>query len=107
MRGGIRPGPASLPLRPRLHVRVGCEFAFEASAPTPLIVQILPHRADPHTVVWERRRFEPAVRTREYLDGFGNRCLRLTVPEGGHSTYWERPDLFNRAVLDFVGRHSK
>jgi pimeloyl-ACP methyl ester carboxylesterase len=31
----------------------------------------------------------------------------VTVPEGGHSTYWERPDLFNRAVLDFVGRHSK
>jgi pimeloyl-ACP methyl ester carboxylesterase len=30
-----------------------------------------------------------------------------TVPEGGHSTYWERPDIFNRAVLDFVGRHSK
>jgi pimeloyl-ACP methyl ester carboxylesterase len=31
----------------------------------------------------------------------------VTVPEGGHSTYWERPDLFNRAVLDFVGRHLK
>jgi pimeloyl-ACP methyl ester carboxylesterase len=31
----------------------------------------------------------------------------VTVPEGGHSTYWERPDIFNRAVLDFVGRHSK
>jgi pimeloyl-ACP methyl ester carboxylesterase len=31
----------------------------------------------------------------------------VTVPEGGHSTYWERPDIFNRAVLDFIGRHSK
>jgi pimeloyl-ACP methyl ester carboxylesterase len=31
----------------------------------------------------------------------------VTVPEAGHSTYWERPDVFNRAVLDFVGRHSK
>ena len=31
----------------------------------------------------------------------------VTVPEAGHSTYWERPDIFNRAVLDFIGRHSK
>jgi pimeloyl-ACP methyl ester carboxylesterase len=31
----------------------------------------------------------------------------VTVPESGHSSYWERPDIFNRAVLDFIGRHSK
>jgi pimeloyl-ACP methyl ester carboxylesterase len=29
----------------------------------------------------------------------------LVAPECGHSIYWERPDLFNRAVLDFIGRH--
>jgi pimeloyl-ACP methyl ester carboxylesterase len=28
------------------------------------------------------------------------------VPECGHAIYWERPDIFNRAVLDFIGRHS-
>jgi pimeloyl-ACP methyl ester carboxylesterase len=27
--------------------------------------------------------------------------------EAGHSVYWEQPDVFNRAVLDFVGRHGK
>ena len=27
------------------------------------------------------------------------------LPECGHSAYWERPDLFNAAVLDFIGRH--
>lgn len=30
--------------------------------------------------------------------------LRI-VPECGHSGYWERPELFNSHVLDFVGRH--
>jgi pimeloyl-ACP methyl ester carboxylesterase len=30
----------------------------------------------------------------------------LIVPEAGHSVYWEQPEMFNRAVLDFVGRHS-
>ena len=29
----------------------------------------------------------------------------LVVPEAGHSTYWERPEVFNRAVLDFIRKH--
>jgi pimeloyl-ACP methyl ester carboxylesterase len=29
----------------------------------------------------------------------------VIVPEAGHSAYWERPDLFNRAVLSFIRRH--
>lgn len=27
------------------------------------------------------------------------------IPECGHSAYWERPDLFNTQVLDFIARH--
>jgi pimeloyl-ACP methyl ester carboxylesterase len=27
----------------------------------------------------------------------------VVAPESGHSVYWEQPDLFNRAVLDFLG----
>jgi pimeloyl-ACP methyl ester carboxylesterase len=29
----------------------------------------------------------------------------VIVPDTGHAIYWERPDVFNRAVLDFIGRH--
>lgn len=29
----------------------------------------------------------------------------VVVPEAGHSTYWERPDVFNRVVLEFIRRH--
>jgi pimeloyl-ACP methyl ester carboxylesterase len=29
----------------------------------------------------------------------------LVVPEAGHSTYWEQPEVFNRAVLSFIGKH--
>ena len=29
----------------------------------------------------------------------------IVVPEAGHSTYWEQPDAFNQAVMNFVGRH--
>jgi pimeloyl-ACP methyl ester carboxylesterase len=29
----------------------------------------------------------------------------IVVPEAGHSTYWEQPEVFNRAVLNFVRKH--
>jgi len=29
------------------------------------------------------------------------------IPESGHSTYWEQPEIFNRAVLDFIAGQSK
>jgi pimeloyl-ACP methyl ester carboxylesterase len=29
------------------------------------------------------------------------------VAEAGHSVYWERPEIFNRTILDFIGRHSR
>jgi pimeloyl-ACP methyl ester carboxylesterase len=31
----------------------------------------------------------------------------VIAPEAGHSVYWEDPDLFNRAVLDFIGKHAR
>ena len=34
-------------------------------------------------------------------------CEVMVVPEAGHSVYWERPAMFNRAVLAFVGTHQK
>lgn len=29
----------------------------------------------------------------------------LIVPEAGHSVYWEKPEIFNRDVLDFIRKH--
>ena len=28
----------------------------------------------------------------------------LMIPESGHSSYWEQPDIFNRAGLAFIQR---
>ena len=30
---------------------------------------------------------------------------RAVIPECGHSAFWEQPDAFNRAVLDFISKH--
>jgi len=29
------------------------------------------------------------------------------IPESGHSTYWEQPEIFNQAVLEFIGGQKK
>lgn len=29
----------------------------------------------------------------------------VLVPEAGHSTYWEQPEIFNRSVLEFIRKH--
>jgi pimeloyl-ACP methyl ester carboxylesterase len=31
----------------------------------------------------------------------------VVAAECGHSSYWERPDFFNRTILDFISRHSQ
>jgi pimeloyl-ACP methyl ester carboxylesterase len=32
-------------------------------------------------------------------------CQFATVPEAGHAAFWERPDVWNRIVLDFIAQH--
>ena len=31
-------------------------------------------------------------------------CEFVTVPEAGHAAFWEQPEVWNRLVLDFLGR---
>lgn len=33
------------------------------------------------------------------------RAESVIVPEAGHSAYWEQPEIFNRTVLAFLGKH--
>jgi len=33
------------------------------------------------------------------------KCESVVIPECGHSAFWEQPETFNRAVLDFVAKH--
>ena len=34
-----------------------------------------------------------------------NRCETLVVPEAGHAVQWEKPDVFNRAIIQFIEKH--
>lgn len=47
----------------------------------------------------------PPPMLRMYASRIPGAELRI-IPEGGHSLYWEQPELFNRTLLDFFSRHS-
>jgi transglutaminase-like putative cysteine protease len=65
-----------------MRIRVGCQFDHEASAATPSIWQVRPRLDGPHQVVASSWTRSPFVPSRSYVDGFGNVCDRLTLPEG-------------------------
>jgi pimeloyl-ACP methyl ester carboxylesterase len=46
----------------------------------------------------------PPSIVREYAKHIPNSEF-VSVAESGHSVYWEQPEVFNRLVLDFVGKH--
>ena len=64
-------------------IRTGFELVYECPRPTPmlLMLHIHPSRAA-DLVAPDLLRLEPATPTREYLDGFGNRCVRIVAPAG-------------------------
>jgi transglutaminase-like putative cysteine protease len=70
-------------LESSLHVRVGCEFQYEALDGVELVFIVEP--ADDTgwaQRVWSERHTTPTVPVRDYVDGFGNRCWRITAPGG-------------------------
>ena len=60
---------------------------------TPMLV--MTGAADLHAPAPMMRMYAEAIKTSE----------SLVIPEAGHSAFWEQPELFNRAVLQFIGKH--
>jgi transglutaminase-like putative cysteine protease len=65
-----------------MHVRIGCEFIVESSAPTPTACIVRPRDQGWHTLLNERRSISPEVPIEEYIDSFGNHVWRWIAPEG-------------------------
>lgn len=64
------------------HVRVGCEFTYDAAADTLAVFQVQPHEAGPATVLSHRWDSTPTLGRRAYTDLHGNTCQRITLPTG-------------------------
>lgn len=64
-------------------IRVGYEIAYDLPAPTAmmLLLNVLPER-DKDLRTPDKLRVEPDVPMTDFIDGFGNRCVRLVAPPG-------------------------
>lgn len=64
-------------------IQIGFDISYEVWAPTPMILMLYVHPSR-HGDIRRREalRVEPAVPTEEFLDPFGNRCVRLVAPPG-------------------------
>lgn len=64
-------------------IHVGFEVAFQFEKPTPLLALGLIHPSIGSLIrKTEQLVVDPPVPMTEYIDGFGNRCLRMVVPPG-------------------------
>lgn len=81
--------------------------------------QPLPPLKPAHAVTWARLRelevptllltgdadlYTPPAVLRMFQENLP-RAEAVVIPETGHSSYWENPRVFNRVLLDFLGRH--
>ena len=65
-----------------MQVRVGCEFVQRVAVPTHAILHVEPRLDAGIQILDESWDHEPQLMSDRYVDGFGNLCRRLTIPEG-------------------------
>jgi transglutaminase-like putative cysteine protease len=77
-------------------VHVGCRFVHRAQVDTAAVFQIAPRADQPVTVCEELWFTEPERGRHDYVDLYGNHCLRLVIPAGqsvlGYDAVAEVPD---------------
>ena len=66
-----------------MRIRVGYEITYDCPQPTPFVLTLRVHPSRAHDLAEpDLITTRPALRLREYVDGFGNICSRLTFPAG-------------------------
>ncbi|MBA2392950.1 MAG: transglutaminase family protein [Ktedonobacteraceae bacterium] len=66
-----------------MHIRVGCEFRYEATWPTPTVMLVEPLRDAAHQILRQEWQTAPDLSMQGYYDVYGNLCQRLVIPTGG------------------------
>src|SRR5258708_25359971 len=65
-----------------MQIRVGCEFRYEATWPTPAVMQVQPHQVADQRMLHEAWQLTPPLALHSYFDLYGNTCQRMVIPSG-------------------------
>ncbi|MDQ1710270.1 MAG: hypothetical protein QOG49_1655 [Frankiaceae bacterium] len=63
-------------------LRVGCEFEYAVAYDTPAVFIVAPSHDGGATGLTETWQLAPQIAHHTYLDAYGNRCERMTMPTG-------------------------
>jgi transglutaminase-like putative cysteine protease len=63
-------------------ISVGCQFVFEVPADTHAVLLVEPHSSESERVVSAELACSTGVEAQPFVDGFDNRCRRLSMPAG-------------------------
>lgn len=66
-----------------MKIRIGFDVTYECAEATPMVLMLNVHPSrDVDLVAPDTLRFSPAVNATTFVDGFGNRCVRVVAPKG-------------------------
>jgi transglutaminase-like putative cysteine protease len=63
-------------------LHVGCEFEYDVAVETPALFVVQPSQDRGATTLTQGWQFKPDLNHHNYLDVYGNRCERITLPAG-------------------------
>ncbi len=77
-----RPAPVGPSRSAFVKLHVGCDIVVRATIECPIVAMLRPASGLAQWLSSETYAFDPWVPTVEYVDGYGNLCQRLVVPQG-------------------------
>ena len=65
-----------------MKLKAACTITVTAASDCPMIAMLRPRSGPSQWIISERYELQPPVPVSEFVDGYGNLCQRLTVPQG-------------------------
>ena len=90
-----------------MKIHVGFDLTYESAHSTPMIFMLNVHPSRAHDLITpDRLRITPSRAISPYIDGFGNKCVRILAPPGQlRVRNWHESDV--PALPAYVGYRRK